>query len=61
MLRHYTPALSYYKLVMKVECDPEIDTTRAKKKLRRCLESCDHAIQLKAEVMVVHLHEQCSA
>jgi len=58
VLKHYTPLESYYKLVKKVESDPEFDTKRAKKKLRRYVESNDHAIRLKAEIMVDHFHEQ---
>jgi type I restriction enzyme, R subunit len=58
VLEHYTPVESYYKLVKKVEGDPEFDTKRAKKKLRRYVESHDHAIRLKAEIMVDHFHEQ---
>ncbi|MFH0350417.1 MAG: DEAD/DEAH box helicase family protein, partial [Chromatiales bacterium] len=61
VLRHYTPVESYYKLVKKVEDDPEFDTKRAKKKLRRYVESHDHAIRLKAEIMVDHFHEQVLA
>ena len=58
VLSHYTPVDSYYKLVKTVEDDPEFDTKRAKKKLRRYVESNDHAIRLKAEIMVDHFHEQ---
>jgi type I restriction enzyme R subunit len=61
VLEHYTPVESYYKLVKKVEGDPEFDTKRAKKKLHRYLESHDHAIRLKAEIMVDHFHEQVLA
>jgi type I restriction enzyme R subunit len=61
VLMHYTPVDSYYKLVKKVEGDPEFDTKRAKKKLRRYVESHDHAIRLKAEIMVDHFHEQVLA
>jgi type I restriction enzyme R subunit len=61
VLKHYTPVNSYYKLVKTVEGDPEFDTKRAKKKLRRYVESHDHAIQLKAEIMVDHFHEQVLA
>ncbi len=61
VLRHYTPVESYYKLVKKVEDDPEFDTKRARKKLRRYVESHDHAIRLKAEIMVDHFHEQVLA
>jgi type I restriction enzyme, R subunit len=61
VLKHYTPVNSYYKLVKTVESDPEFDTKRAKKKLRRYVESHDHAIRLKAEIMVDHFHEQVIA
>jgi len=61
VLRHYTPVESYYKLVKKIAGDPEFDTKRAKKKLRRYVESHDHAIRLKAEIMVDHFHEQVLA
>jgi type I restriction enzyme R subunit len=61
VLRHYTPVESYYKLIKKVESDPEFDSKRAKKKLRRYVESHEHAIQLKAEIMVDHFHEQVLA
>jgi type I restriction enzyme R subunit len=61
VLAHYTPVDSYYKLVKTVEGDPEFDSKRAKKKLRRYVESHDHAIQLKAEIMVDHFHEQVLA
>src|SRR3989442_15188302 len=61
VLKHYTPVASYYRLVKKIEGDPEFDTKRAKKKLRRYVESHDHAIRLKAEIMVDHFHEQVLA
>lgn len=61
VLSYYTPVNSYYKLVKTVEGDPEFDTKRAKKKLRKYIESHDYAIQLKAEIMVDHFHEQVIA
>ena len=61
VLRHYTPVESYYKLIKKIEGDPEFDTKRARKKLRRYVESHEHAIRLKAEIMVDHFHEQVLA
>ena len=61
VLRYYTPVNSYYRLVKTVEADPEFDTKRATKKLRRYVESNDHAIRLKAEIMVDHFHEQVLA
>lgn len=61
VLKTYTPVDSYYKLIKKIEGDPEFDTSKAKKKLRRYVESHDHAIRLKAEIMVDHFHEQVLA
>ena len=61
VLKTYTPVDSYYKLVKKTEDDPEFDTKKAQKKLRRYVESHDHAIRLKAEIMVDHFHEQVMA
>lgn len=61
VLENYTPIKSYYKLIKSVEDDPQYDSKRAKKKLRKYVESNDHAIQLKAEIMVDHFHEQVVA
>lgn len=61
VLEHYLPVESYYKLVKKTEEDPEFDTSKAKKKLRRYVESHDHAIRMKAEIMVDHFHESVIA
>ncbi len=61
VLEHYTPVASYYKLAKTVEDDPEFDVNRARKKLRRFVEGHDHAIRLKAEIMVDHFHEQVLA
>ena len=58
VLAHYTPVDSYYRLVKTVAGDPEFDEKRAGKKLRRYVEDHDHAIRLKAEIMVDHFHEQ---
>ena len=57
VLAHYTPVESYYKLAKTVEDDPKFDTKKAQKKLRRFVEGSDHAIRLKAEIMVDHFHE----
>ena len=57
VLAHYTPVDSYYRLAKTVEDDPEFDVKKAQKKLRRFVEGHDHAIGLKAEIMVDHFHE----
>ncbi len=58
VLKSYTTISSYIKLVKTIESDPEFDVKRAKKKLKRYVESHDHAIRLKAEIMIDHFHEQ---
>ena len=61
VVARYTPVDSYYKLIKTVDNDPEFDSKKARKKLRRYVEKHDHAIQLKAEIMVDHFHEQVLA
>ncbi|HUY31172.1 MAG TPA: type I restriction endonuclease subunit R [Pirellulales bacterium] len=58
VLKCYTPVDSYYRLVKAIEDDPEFDTRKAQKKLRRYVESHEHAIREKAEIMIDHFHEQ---
>jgi len=60
VLASYTPVESYYRLMKTVEDDPEFDTTKAKKKLRRFVESHDYAIRQKAEIMVDHFHDSAA-
>lgn len=61
VLASYTPVESYYRLMKTVEDDPEFDTGKAKKKLRRYVESHDHAIRQKAEIMVDHFQDKVIA
>ena len=61
VLRYYTPVKSYYKLIKTIEGDPKFDTKKARRKLRRYVEGHDHAIRLKAEIVVDHFHEQVLA
>jgi type I restriction enzyme, R subunit len=61
VLQSYTPVASYYRLAKTVEEDPEFDSKRAQKKLRRFVEGHEQAIRLKAEIMVDHFHEQVIA
>lgn len=58
VLAYYTPVSSHYKLMKTVEADPEFDTKKAQKKLRKFVEGNDHAIKIKAEIMIDHFHEQ---
>jgi type I restriction enzyme R subunit len=61
VLEHYTPVNSWYRLAKTIEDDPEFDTKKAGKKLRRYVEAHDHAIRTKAEIMVDHFHDQVIA
>ncbi len=61
VLANYTPINSYYKLIKTVQGDPEFDANKANKKLRRYVENHDHAIRLKAEIMVDHFHDHVLA
>ena len=61
VLEHYTPVASYYRLIKAVEDDPLFDTKRAQRKLRRYVESHEHAIRQKAEIMVDHFHDHVIA
>lgn len=61
VLKRYTPVDSFYRLMKTVEDDPRFDAKRAQKKLRRYVESHDHAIRQKAEIMIDHFHNQVIA
>lgn len=61
VLRNYTPVNSYYRLVQKTNDDPEFDSRKAQKKLRKYVESNSHAIREKAEIMIDHFHDQVLA
>lgn len=58
VLQNYTPVASYYRLTKTVEDDPLFDAGKARKKLRRYVESHGHAIREKTEIMVDHFHTQ---
>jgi len=57
VLANYTPVKSYYKLMKKIEDDPEFDVKKAQKKLLKYVENHDYAIRQKAEIMVDHFHQ----
>ena len=61
VMEHYTPVKSYYRLMKMVKDDPLFDTKRAQRKLLRYIESHEHAIRQKAEIMVDHFHDQVIA
>ena len=58
VLGSYTPVSGYYNLVKMIEDDPEFDSKKAQRKLRRYVEGHERAIRLKAEIMMDHFHEK---
>lgn len=61
VLKSYTPVDSYYRLIKTVSSDPEFDSKRAQKKLRSYVEGNQHAIGVKARIMVDHFLNQVIA
>ena len=57
VLGNHTTIDSYFNLVKKVNDDPEFDSKRAQRKLRKYVEGHEYAIATKAEIMVDHFHE----
>ena len=62
VLKSYTPIQSFYKLVITAEdSQQEFDEKKANKKLRRYVESQEHPIKQKAEIMIDHFHKSVIA
>ncbi len=61
VLENYITYDSYYKLLQKGEEDPEVDAKRARKKMKKFVESHEHAIRQKAEIMIDHFHDEVIA
>jgi len=58
ILQNYTTYNSYYKIQKKIEDDPQFDTKRAKKKLKKYVEGHPHAIRQKTEIMIDHFRDE---
>ncbi|MGI8711372.1 MAG: type I restriction endonuclease subunit R [Acidimicrobiales bacterium] len=61
VLQNYTTYGSYYKVLKRVDDDPEFDKVRAQKKLKQYVESHPDAIRQKAGIMVEHFLEHVLA
>ena len=57
VLASYTPVSRYFNIVKSIEDDPEFDSRRAQKKLRRYAENHEYAIAQKAGIIVDHFNE----
>ena len=54
VLKHYLTYATYFKLVKRIQDDPEYDEKKAKKLLRNFVEKHPHAIMRKTEIMLDH-------
>jgi len=54
ILEHYLTYPTYFKLIKKIETDPEFEEKKAKRLLRDFVEKHPHAIAKKTEIMVNH-------
>ena len=57
VLGNYTTINSYFGLVKAIEDDPEFDSKRAQRRLRRFVEGHQYAVARKSEIMVDHFQE----
>lgn len=61
VLAKYTPVESYFRLMKTVQDDPEFDSKKAQKKLRRYVEGHQYAVEQKAHIMIDHFHDHVLA
>ena len=57
VLGSYTTVDSYFGIVKAIDEDPEFDSKRAQRRLRRYVEGHEYAVRSKAEIIVDHFHE----
>lgn len=57
VLSNYTTINSYFGLVKAIDDDPEFDSKRAQRRLRRFVEGHQYAVARKSEIMVDHFQE----
>ena len=57
VLGSYTTVNSYFGLVKKINEDPEFDSKRAQRRLRRYVEGHEYAVARKSQIIVDHFHE----
>ncbi len=60
VLRYYTTIDNYYKVVKTIEDNPQFDSKRSTKKIRKFVEGHKDVIKDKAQIMVEHFHT-CTA
>ena len=61
VLTNYTPVNRYFNLVKSIDDDPQFDSKRAQRKLRRYVENHEYAIAQKAAIIVDHFNDSVFA
>ena len=57
VLTNYTPISRYFNVIKSVDDDPQFDSKRAQRKLRRYVENHEYAIAQKAAIIVDHFND----
>ena len=57
VLGNHTTVDTYFNILKAIEDDPQFDSKRAQRRLRKFVEGNPEAIRTKAEIMVDHFHE----
>ena len=57
VLRNYTPINRYFNVIKSIDDDPQFDSKRAQRKLRRYVENHEYAIAQKAAIIVDHFND----
>ena len=57
VLTNYTPISRYFNVIKSVDDDPQFDSKRAQRKLRRYVENHEYAVAQKAAIIVDHFND----
>ena len=57
VLTNYTPINRYFNVIKSVDDDPQFDSKRAQRKLRRYVENHEYAVAQKAAIIVDHFND----
>ena len=57
VLTNYTPISRYFNVIKSVDDDPQFDSKRARRKLRRYVENHEYAVAQKAAIIVDHFND----
>ena len=61
VLRNYTPINRYFNVIKSIDDDPQFDSKRAQRKLRRYVENHEYAVAQKAAIIVDHFNDSVFA